>query len=92
MGSGNISVRPGELVHTVPSVAGAAQPPELFGEAPDSFRGLGLSAALSDHLAASNFNAPTRVQAQAIPAILVRRACAWVQQGRRLGCMQQAGG
>lgn len=44
---------------------------EVFGSDVGSFQGLGLSQALSDHLASLKFEAPTRVQQQAIPPLLV---------------------
>eukprot|EP00879_Flechtneria_rotunda_P033192 GHRR01036738.1.p1 GENE.GHRR01036738.1~~GHRR01036738.1.p1 ORF type:complete len:410 (+),score=180.96 GHRR01036738.1:329-1558(+) len=75
----------GELAHAEPNVPAAARQ-QLFGGSGSSsdgaagdgidnscWSGLGLCAALADHLMALNFQEPTQVQCAAIPALLSGR-------------------
>ncbi len=72
--------KPGELAHAGAEVPQGPTRNDLFGDSvaedasgADTFAGLGLSAALSEHLEALNFATPTRVQQQAIPLLVAGR-------------------
>lgn len=68
----HVALTPGQFVHGGGSAAaGTAAGGELFAADVDSFRGLGLTQALSDHLASLSFATPTRVQQRTIPLLLV---------------------
>jgi ATP-dependent RNA helicase DDX31/DBP7 len=66
------ALRPGALARPELATPSAARA-EVFGLGADTFEGLGLSAALADHLAALNFEAPTAVQRATIPLLLAGR-------------------
>ncbi len=65
--------KPGELAHGLQNNSDQPErvPQEVFAAEADSFAALGISSALSTHLAASGFAAPTQVQQEAIPLLLV---------------------
>jgi hypothetical protein len=76
-----VAHRTGEMAHAGAPVP-EAQRSVIFGDAGDAdsaaadWEGLGLGQVLSDHLAALNFTAPTRVQRGALPPLLAGRdAC-----------------
>ena len=48
-------------------------PPEWTNTLPDDFSGLGLSAKVTDAVAAAGYTKPTEIQAQAIPHVLQKK-------------------